>query len=204
MIGGGEVEARLQEYLGRVAGHLAGMPGVERAEILQSVEAHIRDALAERATGVPALEDMEIVLAEMDPPEAYIQQVPPARATAHEATEIRWQTKLLGVVWAIFFIGMGNAVAEFRGIFENMLPDARSLPMLTRFALGVPFALWVVLGLVGGAGIVAKSLFVPAGTSRSIDRILLYVLFVIGVLVVVSIMLPIIRLQGDLAGMRPT
>ncbi|MHC4253000.1 MAG: HAAS signaling domain-containing protein [Planctomycetota bacterium] len=204
MTGRGEVDARLREYLGQVAGNLDGVPEVERAEILQSVEAHIRDALAERATGEPTPEDMEIVLAEMDPPEAYIRQVTPAHAAAHEPNRIRWQTKLLGVVWAIFFIGMGNAVAGFRGIFENMVPGPRALPALTLFTLGVPFVLWVVLGLVGGVGIVAKSLFVPAGTSRSIDRILLYVLFAIGALAVVSIMLPIVRLQRDLAGMRTT
>lgn len=202
MTGRGEVDARLREYLGHVAENLNGVPEGERAEILRNVAAHIREALAERVAGNPALEDMDIVLAEMDPPEAYTQQAPPARSAAHEAKQIRWQTKVLGLVWAICLIGMANAIYKFRPIFENLLPDARSLPMLTRISLGIPFAVWVVVGVVGGVGIVAKSLFVPAGISRSVDRILLYVLFGIGVLAVVSIMLPMIRLQGALSGMR--
>jgi hypothetical protein len=199
MTGRGEVDARLREYLGKVAENLGGVPEGERTEILQNVEAHIRDALAERAMGEPTPEVMEIVLAEMDPPGAYVQAASPSRPAAHEETEIRWQTKLLGVVWAIFFIGMAGVVSRFRPIFEFMLQDTRSLPMLTRFTLSVPFALWVVVGLVGGVGIVAKALLVSAGTSRSIDRILLYVLLGIGALVVLSLMVPSIRLQGAMS-----
>jgi hypothetical protein len=191
-----EVDMRLQEYLGKVAVNLASMPAAERAEILQNVEAHVRDALEEQAHGEPSLSDLERVLAEMDPPEAYVQDTPSTGTAAGEAPKIRWQTKLFGVVWAVFFIGMANAASGFGAMFESLLPDTRSLPILTRFVLAVPLALWIVLGLVGGAGVVVKSLFVPPDTSRFVDRIWLLAFLAIGALIVVSLMLPVIRLQG--------
>ncbi len=198
MTGKSEVDVRLQDYLGKVALNLTSISAAERAEILQNVEAHIRDALEERIQGEPTLSDLELVLAEMDPPEAYAQQTPFVDPTAGETHKIRWQTKVLGVVWALFFIGIANGASGFRAMFENLLPDTRSLPILTRLVFGVPWALWVVLGLAGGAGVVAKSLFVPADTSRFVDNVWFLALLAIGTLAIVSLMLPVIRLQGSM------
>jgi hypothetical protein len=198
--GRGEVDARVRDYLDRVADNLTGLPPAERAEILQNVEAHIRDALEERSVGGPTLQDLRLVLAAMDPPEAYVQQASPAGLMPRDAPRIRWQTKLLGVVWAFFFTPIPNAVSGFRSMFEQMMPDASALPVLTRVVLGTPSALWIAAGLLGGVGIIAKSRFVSARMCDLVDRISLLVLLMVGVAVVAALMLPLVSLQRALGG----
>lgn len=200
MTGRGEIDAGMKDYLDKVAGHLAGQPPAERAEILQNVEAHIRDALEERSVEEPTLQDLQLVLAAMDPPEAYARQGFPAGPMPEDAPRIRWQTKVLGVVWAFFFIGMTNVPSRFRSMFENLMPDAGALPVLTRLVLGAPSALWPAVGLLGAVGIIVKSRFTSAKTSGLIERIALLVLLVVGVAVVVALMLPVVRLQQALGG----
>lgn len=63
-------------YLGTVADHLGGIPPDEREEILRNVEAHVYDALESRAGAAATAEDLQAVLAEMDPPASYAEGRP--------------------------------------------------------------------------------------------------------------------------------
>jgi hypothetical protein len=62
----------IHDYIQSVADHLCNLPQDQRAAILDNLEAQIHEALTFRCQGAePAAEDVEAVLAEMDPPEAF-------------------------------------------------------------------------------------------------------------------------------------
>lgn len=66
------VQKKIDEYLDRVAAHLANRPPQEARSILNDLESQIQEALADRAAGrEPAPEDVSAVLAEMDAPESF-------------------------------------------------------------------------------------------------------------------------------------
>jgi uncharacterized membrane protein len=66
-----ELKTRIYDHIGTVQKHLVELPADEQREILQALEAHIHDALESRSEGQPTLEQLEAILAEMDPPESY-------------------------------------------------------------------------------------------------------------------------------------
>ncbi len=69
-----ELKARIYDHIGTVQKHLGELPSDEQREILQSLEAHIHDALEARSGGQPTLNLLEAILAEIDPPESYGQR----------------------------------------------------------------------------------------------------------------------------------
>ena len=73
----GKIEERIRVHLERVEAAVRGSAD-ERAEIRDNVDGHIRAALAARGTDV-TVEDLEAVLAEMDPPESYGEHVDSGR-----------------------------------------------------------------------------------------------------------------------------
>jgi len=66
-----ELKTRIYNHIGQVQQQLVELPADEQREILQSIEAHIHDALENRADGDPTLDLLEAIIAEMDPPESY-------------------------------------------------------------------------------------------------------------------------------------
>ena len=67
-----EVERGVQDFLDRVADYLGATPEDEKREILRDLASHIHEALKSRVPGrEPTVEDLQGVLAEMDPPESY-------------------------------------------------------------------------------------------------------------------------------------
>ena len=67
----GEVRRHIEQYLETVAVHLRAAPGDESSEILRSLESHLYEALDRRAGDAATVEDVDAILAEMDPPEPY-------------------------------------------------------------------------------------------------------------------------------------
>jgi hypothetical protein len=76
-----ELKKSIADHLDKIRSHLGNLPADEQTEILQSVEAHIYDALLTKAENNPALADLEAILAEMDPPESYGELPPPQKRT---------------------------------------------------------------------------------------------------------------------------
>jgi hypothetical protein len=71
-----ELQRKVQDFLDRVAAHLGAMPDDEKRELLADLESHIHEALEARLSGrTPTLQDLDAVLAEMDPPESYGEPV---------------------------------------------------------------------------------------------------------------------------------
>jgi uncharacterized protein YfaS (alpha-2-macroglobulin family) len=66
-----EIESRIRGYLDEVRSNLADRAAPVRAELLRQLESHLREALRQRGGEAPFLADVEAVLAEMDPPDAY-------------------------------------------------------------------------------------------------------------------------------------
>ena len=68
-----EMQSRLERYLNAVEQALtqSRMPRSERRCVVDEVESQVRDMLLTRTAGSPTLEELESVLAEMDPPRAY-------------------------------------------------------------------------------------------------------------------------------------
>ncbi len=66
-----ELKTRIYEHIGQVRNHLGEFPADEQREILESIETHIHDALESRSEGDPAMDLLEAIIAELDPPESY-------------------------------------------------------------------------------------------------------------------------------------
>ena len=94
-------------FLKRVGEHLANKGQEEKREILADLESHIYEALHSCSQGrQPTLEDLQAVLAEMDPPESYGQAT--ERITDHKALGPANKTTL-GIV--ALCISLGSLVA---------------------------------------------------------------------------------------------
>jgi hypothetical protein len=66
-----ELKTRVYEHIGQVRKHLGEFPADEQREILESIETHIHDALESRSEGTPTMELLDVIIAELDPPESY-------------------------------------------------------------------------------------------------------------------------------------
>ncbi len=66
-----EVMAKIREYLEAVRANLGARPDSVKAELLRQLESHICEALRKRGGETPSVADVEAVLGEMDPPEAF-------------------------------------------------------------------------------------------------------------------------------------
>ncbi|MFA5203378.1 MAG: MG2 domain-containing protein [Lentisphaeria bacterium] len=84
-----EIESRIRGYLDAVRSNVADRAAPVRAELLRQLESHLREALRQRGGEAPSVTDVEAVLAEMDPPDAYCAEgdvapavPPPVRETA--------------------------------------------------------------------------------------------------------------------------
>lgn len=71
-----ELTVHIASHLSSVRKNLSGLPSDEQKEILQSIEAHIYDALESNGGDEPSAALLDAVLAEMDPPESYGDEVP--------------------------------------------------------------------------------------------------------------------------------
>jgi hypothetical protein len=70
-----ELQARIEAHLKLVRDSLSDRPADERQEIVSTIESHIFNALSDISTGSPTVEDLEAVLAGMDTPESYEDDV---------------------------------------------------------------------------------------------------------------------------------
>lgn len=75
---------RLDTHLDAIDRALAGasVPLSDRRSVTDEVETQVRQTLAERGEGEPTAADLEAVLAELDPPEAYAESVDADAASA--------------------------------------------------------------------------------------------------------------------------
>lgn len=97
-----ELEARIREHMSRVEAMLSGT-AEERAEILDNVEAHIRMSLQARGgEGQATVQELEAVLAEMDPPSSYGEGVvaEPGVGSERRSSPLVWVLASLGVLAA--------------------------------------------------------------------------------------------------------
>lgn len=69
------IEARISQYLAEVESHLSALSEGERADILNSLQAHIDNELQNRNRGQPTQEDVDAILMDMDPPESYAESI---------------------------------------------------------------------------------------------------------------------------------
>ena len=67
------VTAAIGKYLKQVESHAQGMPSADRAVLLRDLESHIHEALRDRFGDQPTEANVQVVIAEMDPPESFAQ-----------------------------------------------------------------------------------------------------------------------------------
>ena len=99
-----EMTARIAAHLAKVRDNLSGLPADEQKEILQSIEAHIYDALQSKGGDEPSPALLDAILAEMDPPESYNQS--PAVAPVSQSSSRPWWK----CWWAQLAIGIALAL----------------------------------------------------------------------------------------------
>ncbi len=109
-----DVRGRIDAHLDAidVALSAAGMSRNERRSITDDVEAQVLEMLSSRAGQAPTLADVEAVLAELDPPEAYarddvVSPLPPPPVPMPTTVRPHFsRTAILGAVWAGLFLAI--------------------------------------------------------------------------------------------------
>ncbi|HOW98340.1 MAG TPA: MG2 domain-containing protein [Kiritimatiellia bacterium] len=105
-----ELSRRVEEYLSQVEENLRARPPAVRREIMDSLRRHIHEALAARS-GSPSTEEVDLVLADMDPPESFAAEGETsvtASAMAPPVPLLRWHWFLLACTflalngWAVW------------------------------------------------------------------------------------------------------
>jgi hypothetical protein len=144
------IEKRSHQYLDEVKAHLGELSPEEIDEVLDSVLSHIHNKMRERSEGAQTLHDLEEVLREMDPPEAYAQSV------LHSPTQSSTRTRfsrypIIGAILLPF--GMGLALLFFPIFPSNTETIPTFWQWILRFTilpLGIlaPFAC-TIIGLLG-------------------------------------------------------
>ncbi len=136
-----EFPEAVREYLQSVAACLGSVPPDVRQDILNDLEAHIRERLAEHAGGRPATEaDATVVLSEMDPPESYADaQTAPAHVSVHVSGSWR---RLTGGQWALCVCLAGSflacvLIAVHRGDVNPLLYLFFLACQIVAFVLGI-------------------------------------------------------------------
>ena len=66
-----KTQHRIEQHLNEVRDNLKNSSASEQAEIIQSIESHIHEALEARGGEIPEEQLIEVIIAEMDPPESY-------------------------------------------------------------------------------------------------------------------------------------
>jgi hypothetical protein len=94
-----EVTEAINLHLEQVRQELGNLPPDEQRDILQTLEAHIHDALESRTPGETTIEMLDAIIAEMDPPESYRITIPTGKTTAG-----RWKTFGIGFATACFIL----------------------------------------------------------------------------------------------------
>ena len=142
------MQKRIRGYLDAVRAHLGHHAEPERVEILQNLEAHVREALAARGEA-PSPEDLEAVLAEMDPPETY-GQAPAGAAACLPLPNARfcWMPVLVGILLVVLSLplaalpilftfrkmaasGGGGIAVVGEGISRSLLIPWAMFPVIT-------------------------------------------------------------------------
>ena len=90
-----DVQRRLRAFLDAVETQASDRPAAARADLRRQLESHICEALRQRGGDAPTLDDLETVLAGMDPPDTYGVALPEAtpRAPAPAAPsrrDLKW------------------------------------------------------------------------------------------------------------------
>jgi len=114
-----EARSRVDAYLDAIEEALerSGRPRGERRGITDEVEAQILEMLAARGRVAPTVDDVEAVLADLDPPEAYAQGPTEGRSAAAAAPRVSSQRWWLGVVsLALCVVGFMAAAAVAQAV----------------------------------------------------------------------------------------
>jgi hypothetical protein len=122
------IEKRTRQYLNEIKSHLGELSTEEINEVMDSVLSHIHNELRERGGKAQTLQDLEEVLKEMDPPEAYAQGF--LGSTTESSTRTRFSRyPIIGA--ALLPFGIGLALLFFP-IFPS---NAESGPTLWQWIL---------------------------------------------------------------------
>ena len=108
-----------------------------------------------------------------------------------EERKIRWWTVALAMFWLVSLTGMVHVTRSFDLLFAEMGTEELPLPLLTRLVVGIPACLWILLGLLGAAGIVLKSKLVSPKRAGLIDRVALWSLGALIAAIVFALFIPI-------------
>jgi hypothetical protein len=151
----------VRDFLDRVAAHLGPVPDDERRELLTDLESHIHEALETRLSGrKPTLEDLQAVLAEMDPPESYGESLQTDKPTPAVKTGLAiaslctsWASFLSALLVLLLYQGRdvpvafvlllaGPITALVLGMFSRPSPlrKAAVITSLVLITMMVPFA----------------------------------------------------------------
>ena len=117
-----EAQKAIRRYLNAVKSSMTGAPVDEQRDILNELEAHIREALASRLHGAEATaSDVDAVLVDMDPPESYAgaadESVAPDRESASRPEGSR---KAVGLT-ALILVLVGLLLTIFTFAFHTAL-----------------------------------------------------------------------------------
>lgn len=108
-----------------------------------------------------------------------------------EERKIRWWTVALAMFWLVSLTGMVHVTRSFDLLLAEMGTEKLPLPLLTRLVVGIPAFLWILLGLLGAAGIVLKSKLVSPKRAGLIDRVALWSLGALIAAIVFALFMPI-------------
>jgi len=170
------VQSRVDQYLDavdRVLGS-AGKPRTERRNITDDVETQILDMLAARAGAEPTVAEVEAVLSQLDPPEAYAQEAaaqpptepPPAARPARPCPPVRprlSRAALIGALLALPVLPLlvllirGPLVLLWTCFRRGTLGGGWPFVSLSLAGLTALFGTTMMLGIVTMLGIVAIS-----------------------------------------------
>jgi hypothetical protein len=143
-----EVQRRLDTHIEAVDRVLAesGVPASDRNAIVGEIELQVRDTLTDRCPRgtVPSIADVDAVLAELDPPESYIDRDALASIAAPASPSTAGRVSL-GLTLAGFVLVITMA---FTGGIENSLFPRALAEMMALTAI-VIFPLAFVCGLIG-------------------------------------------------------
>jgi len=120
-----EAQEAIRRYLNAVKRAMTATPANEQRDILNELEAHIREALASRLHSAEATTaDVEAILVDMDPPESYAgavdESTPPDRESASRPEANRRTVGLtalilvlVGLLLTIFVFACHNALTKW-------------------------------------------------------------------------------------------
>lgn len=155
-----EIERKISEYISAVTTQLQHRFVEERNEVLLNLRSDIHEALQRRGLSTPTVDDLNAVLAQMDPPEAYGYVDPNPELlslgsplqpcvvgvgsiTTPITPRERWLKALPMVLCFVLLAAVAHIGSACNLMFKEM--DLGPLPVITQYALALSNGLCVAL-----------------------------------------------------------